>query len=60
MKTKHLYKWDSSQESPKPMMRERLAHLLKASKSRRGRGNTWKTAQGYWIRDAGMSIIKVK
>jgi hypothetical protein len=58
MKITYLYKWDSLEESPKPMTRERVAYLLRASRSRRGRGNTWKTSKGYWIRDAGITLTK--
>jgi hypothetical protein len=58
MKTSYLSKWDSINESPRPVTRARVAELLRASRSRRGKGNTWRTALGYWVRDAGLTLIR--
>ena len=45
-------------KSPRNLTRERMAYLLRASRSRRGRGNTWHTASGYYIRDAQLTITR--
>jgi hypothetical protein len=45
-------------KSPHNLTRERLAYLLRASRSRRGRGNAWHTANGYYIRDAQLTITQ--
>jgi hypothetical protein len=42
--------------SPKTITRERLAYLLRAARSRKGKNNTWINASGYYIWDAQASI----
>ena len=58
VKASWLSKWDMVPDSPKPIARARVAELLRASRSRRGRGNAWRTAAGYWIRDAGLALTR--
>lgn len=58
MKTSYLVKWDQINESPRPVTRARVAELIRASRSRRGRGNTWRTTAGWWIRDAGLTLTR--
>lgn len=57
-KTEWLSKWDEIPETPRPVARHRVAELLRASRSRRGKGNAWRVSAGYWIRDAGLTLTR--
>ena len=58
MKASYYSKWDSIPETPRLVTRQRVAELLRASRSRRGKGNNWPVTNGYWVKDAGLTLTR--